>query len=64
MASLETEPLIRLQSHLRDGLEIEEQQLYYVEQRRDDGRGAFVEEIPSDWTHFPLGKFIVLLLFM
>lgn len=64
MAGLETDPLMRLQSHLRDGLDIEEQQSYDVEQHYDDGRRVFVEGIPSGWRHFSFGKFMVVLLFM
>ena len=64
MEDLETDPLMRSQSLVGDGPDLEEQQLYHVEQRRENGRGVFVEDIPSGWRHFSFGKFMVVLLFM
>lgn len=59
-----TDPLLRLQSPLKCGLEFEEQQLYYVKQHRDVERKEVVEEISSEWNRFSFGKFMVTLLFM
>jgi hypothetical protein len=64
MADRETDPLLRLLSPLKDGLEVEEQQLYYGKQRRDSEAPDWVEDIPPSWKHFSFGKFMVFLLFV
>ena len=64
MADLETEPLVRSESHVGGQLVLEQRQLHYVTQYQNYEETEFVYDTPREWKSFSFGSFMVAMLFM
>ena len=64
MADLETEPLVRSESHVGGQLVLEQRQLQYITQYQNYEESEFIYDTPWEWKRFSFGSLMVAMLFM